>query len=682
MFHSLGLYPTGGGFAARRAAEAAAEARQGKTAARNVKEELTYLEDRVDQLILLNAALWSLLEERLGLTEQELADRVQEIDLTDGTADGKITRGMSQVQPHHAPTPPQVFVLRTRGPAGRGVRQYLRAIMTNIELHVATDFFDEVHHTGVCYDERQIDELMAGVAKLGARRVEWIVDMIWSFYDEDGYPGGFDLLQAAVDAAHRHGLEFFALLKVFESAINDRELPDSWPQPEGACVVRDAGGLIPIVWPFVVEHPEYCLERMPGEWDPPGPVREICLVKGDTNPGGLRGEDLSIWTSETNGDWRRYDGPVTVSESVEYRPYWRWQRMSRVITLSGLDIPEGHRYIEIRVDADLGEGDFTNDAGSLVELIGPGGRAIPSTPEFADKGFVPGPHDWSKRLPLTRYGQMPEVQKLAGDPDAVAESFRSMRCFQYQHTRPCIVRLDERGRFAVARGKAERIPMLHPIYPEVRRHWCDQVTYCLDRGVDGINIRPTTHYKCHEEWAYGFNKPVLDACEGRVNLAAAARVNGDALTDFMREAAGIVHGRGRKFAVHVTSSMLRPDDEGRIPATPPMFEYQWSTWAREIADEIEWRGAFAYFPDNLRRISDEIALVARETGKPWVYQSNRRIVGFDGPHFALADDLAAAKAIPGVTAWQLYETANFTRLDDDGHVVFSPGIETVCRRNA
>ena len=50
------------------------------------------LEDQVNRLTLVNHAVWSLLSEKLGLTEQQLLDRANEIDLRDGKLDGKVTR--------------------------------------------------------------------------------------------------------------------------------------------------------------------------------------------------------------------------------------------------------------------------------------------------------------------------------------------------------------------------------------------------------------------------------------------------------------------------------------------------------------------------------------------------------------------------------------------------------------
>jgi hypothetical protein len=49
------------------------------------------LHERIDQLLLVNSAMWELLAEKTGLTENDLVMRIAEIDARDGVADGKMT---------------------------------------------------------------------------------------------------------------------------------------------------------------------------------------------------------------------------------------------------------------------------------------------------------------------------------------------------------------------------------------------------------------------------------------------------------------------------------------------------------------------------------------------------------------------------------------------------------------
>ena len=50
------------------------------------------LERRMDRLVLACAAMLEFLEEKTGVTDTDIRDRMREIDMRDGTKDGKITR--------------------------------------------------------------------------------------------------------------------------------------------------------------------------------------------------------------------------------------------------------------------------------------------------------------------------------------------------------------------------------------------------------------------------------------------------------------------------------------------------------------------------------------------------------------------------------------------------------------
>lgn len=53
-------------------------------------DDILDLNDRVDRLILVVDAMWSLLEDA-GYTDEQLVERIEQIDLSDGTSDGKRT---------------------------------------------------------------------------------------------------------------------------------------------------------------------------------------------------------------------------------------------------------------------------------------------------------------------------------------------------------------------------------------------------------------------------------------------------------------------------------------------------------------------------------------------------------------------------------------------------------------
>jgi len=74
--------------AANRASGATASA----AAVRSVEGKMMDLEGRCDRALLVCEALWTLLRDRLGLSEEELVTRVNEIDLTDGRLDGRVRK--------------------------------------------------------------------------------------------------------------------------------------------------------------------------------------------------------------------------------------------------------------------------------------------------------------------------------------------------------------------------------------------------------------------------------------------------------------------------------------------------------------------------------------------------------------------------------------------------------------
>lgn len=72
----------------RSASRAAALSRSaGAAAASQVTGELHDVNQRIDRLLLVVDALWSMLKER-GYTDEDLAERIRQIDESDGAADG------------------------------------------------------------------------------------------------------------------------------------------------------------------------------------------------------------------------------------------------------------------------------------------------------------------------------------------------------------------------------------------------------------------------------------------------------------------------------------------------------------------------------------------------------------------------------------------------------------------
>lgn len=89
------LGPTFGGLfwelhQSKKIGEAESAAAYGAEKAMDAVAKVRELEDRVDKLTLITMALWSLLRQVSDVTDEDLLERVKDIDLTDGRLDGKV----------------------------------------------------------------------------------------------------------------------------------------------------------------------------------------------------------------------------------------------------------------------------------------------------------------------------------------------------------------------------------------------------------------------------------------------------------------------------------------------------------------------------------------------------------------------------------------------------------------
>ncbi len=77
------------GSRSQRTYEAAVQAEDSKMAADDALGRVQELEWKVNKLMLVNHALFELASQRLGITETDLLNKMNEIDLRDGKLDGK-----------------------------------------------------------------------------------------------------------------------------------------------------------------------------------------------------------------------------------------------------------------------------------------------------------------------------------------------------------------------------------------------------------------------------------------------------------------------------------------------------------------------------------------------------------------------------------------------------------------
>lgn len=75
---------------------AAQDSIEAKSKARQAQAKVRILEENLAKALMINEALWELIRDRLGLTEDDLNNKLYEIDMRDGKLDGKNQRPISE----------------------------------------------------------------------------------------------------------------------------------------------------------------------------------------------------------------------------------------------------------------------------------------------------------------------------------------------------------------------------------------------------------------------------------------------------------------------------------------------------------------------------------------------------------------------------------------------------------
>jgi len=89
----------------RRISEAEADASRAKFTAKQTQLDVGALRRRAETALLACEAMWTLLRDKLGVSEDELLERVKELDMTDGKLDGRVRKPPVECPACHRTTP-------------------------------------------------------------------------------------------------------------------------------------------------------------------------------------------------------------------------------------------------------------------------------------------------------------------------------------------------------------------------------------------------------------------------------------------------------------------------------------------------------------------------------------------------------------------------------------------------
>ena len=530
-------------------------------------------------------------------------------------------------------------------------------------LEALVDFVDDALDTA--FTPAHVDAMMSTLAGMGVSRVSWAyyadgrggylvpagLDSRWAklarSYEQLGNP-----LRVAVEAAHRHGIELYAYYKPYETgpAVS---LPDGTPEARAYGRIRQRGGWLTWLDPFVVDNPHLRIRRRSDGTSSPSPDEApICglrLTEENDVPTRITAEHLQIWTSKMNFRYQPRDVAFQLRDEVvpsakevrdiSGRLLTRKGAPVRTLTLTGFALTDPY----VLVTTDFGEGpaDFENAGTDILTALDAEGREIPGVLFTGAMIYMRERinfRDWGLVFDCG-YGRSPT---RLDEPNTAGNS----------------------GVAAFAKGRNEYLPgALCETEPAVQEFWLGCLAEMIAAGVDGVDFRVENH-GTHTEYPeeYGFNGVILAECarRGKTDPATIAVVRGEAYTAFLRRAKELLTANGKRMRVNLNLDWFRPSPPAnRRLAYPANLDFAWRQWVDEgLFDEGILR-MFALPFDAVFKDAIAAEMISRCQAKGIPLTVNRYI------HPTSADEFDRARRDGRLSGFILYETASFLRFGPD-----------------
>ena len=440
------------------------------------------------------------------------------------------------------------------------------------------------------YRLADLEAMVEAVRDLGFSRLYWITNFsdIYNHANavlDDGEPlGGVELLRQVVAMCHRRGVEFFIILKPFETKESGT-FPVTVSAPEEFKCVPRLGGAASVI-DLLAEHPEMRLRRRLSRRPADDRVAEVTLVSTSSGPIELGRADLQLFAGPENGVYRELTDFSVEAIEVERDGFQRPALRLRIAE------PEaGDRFFIVKCNKRNEKPQVVNSLRTLVELRNPAGELLPrsiGTGQISRAGLIET-LQWARLNSHVGDTKVPEEWL----PPAEYGTSLETTAFDYNNASSLFpIALDGKdGYVAFSSLEDEYLSSPHPAYPEVMKLWLDTIAKLSETGADGVDIRISDH----ASWTidgdeYGFNEPVVTEFKKRYGVdvltapefdrARWRALNGEYFTNFMRRSAKILHDRGMKLHVHISMQML-DRDFWTLNDAPVNFKWEWRKWIEE-----------------------------------------------------------------------------------------------------
>lgn len=467
-------------------------------------------------------------------------------------------------------------------------------------LSVTVDFPDDVIYGP--FSLKLIDEIMCQIRYMGASRVYWLY---YGDVEQDSYWAGNiyiyngiftygpqtitdigEPLKAAVPIAHRHGLEIYGVIKPYNLGMSGSHSEGSGLFDSNG--IQRIGGNVGQVIPFLEKYPHTRMKRKP--YDEPDytnlNIDRIKLLKKDDSSTRIKAENIQIWVSNNNYEYKKIDINPTFKTSIEAAQKKTIDYYGETVTECGQpistitldDVNIKEKYVIVTTDFQDERGDFVNTAVSMIEpyhksKIIPSEIATLSTVWHSPRNFRTGGLEFD-----SGFGTLQGSLDSSNKPPEVINNWNT-------HQRGGII--------AVAKGKNDYLPSTPcEMYPEVQKLWDGWVDRVLATGVDGIDIRISSHGNLVDAPnEYGFDPPTIEKfidengyepSDNQTDKAKLSNIRGRTYTQFIMKSSNKARNLGKEFHFHMHTEAFRENPvHGQILGFPPNINFDWETWVNE-----------------------------------------------------------------------------------------------------
>ncbi|MDO6605200.1 hypothetical protein [Arenibacter palladensis] len=383
---------------------------------------------------------------------------------------------------------------------------------------------------------------------------------------------------------------------------------------------------------------------------------------------------ITLWHSEDNGKYNKYDGNIEVTSKFEYRQVKDGNGFSLsdkpkrflVLTVKNISLPEKHPYLAITL------GHYKDLYTIPYSMI----RA------FTPTGEVPLTTGIHVRSPLSKEeGRKPPKEREWGLESHTVKGEEAARLFkdwgfefEFQGAGFWGDGWVSNPVYGIAKGNRKYMGGTPcEAYPEVQDYWLDQVQRVMKMGFDGIDFRLQNHSGMVSDYVnYGYNEPIINRYKEKYGVdilkvpadpLKIMKIRGEFFLSFLEKAADIIHSSGKKIQVHLRHAHENPvlsDDFNELGFwAMPKILLDWKKTV-DLADEVTIKH---YYHGNYRpRMGDSIKTYASEKGKRvWVH--NYFTQG-DGVNYDFLKAIEKDKRIGGILMYEVNRGLLYTGFPD------------------